>query len=89
MPHYERLSFWELTGLIDRVGEAGYIRLKRVDPTTLEDPDEDCGMDVTPFDGDACAVDENGKPIKPPATKICGTSGAYYLAVLPVGGRVV
>merc|ERR1712232_585850 len=26
-------------------GEDGYIRLKRADPSTLDDPESDCGMD--------------------------------------------
>jgi len=72
-----------------RWGEGGYIRLKRQDPATMEDPEEDCGMDVTPSDGDACRKDENGNPVEPPAIKICGTSGVYYQGVIPVGVRLV
>lgn len=71
------------------IGESGYIRLKRVDPSTLNDPDLDCGMDVTPGDGDACTEDNTGNPITPPAVKVCGTSGVLFDSVLPVGGQLL
>mmetsp|Transcript_1977 Transcript_1977/g.2783 ORF Transcript_1977/g.2783 Transcript_1977/m.2783 type:complete len:425 (+) Transcript_1977:88-1362(+) len=70
-------------------GEGGYIRLKRVDPSTLDDPESDCGMDVTPSDGDACTQDENGNPITPPAVKVCGTAGVLFDSVLPIGGKLL
>ena len=68
-------------------GENGYIRLKRVDPSTLDDPDEDCGVDETPMDGMACDTDEDGNKIEPKPVKICGTSGVLFDAVMPVGGQ--
>lgn len=68
-------------------GENGYIRLKRVDPSTLDDPDEDCGVDATPMDGMACDTDEDGNKIEPKPVKICGTSGVLFDAVMPVGGQ--
>ena len=70
------------------IGEKGYIRLKRQDPATMDDPESDCGMDVTPSDGDACSRDDNGNPIDPPDMKVCGTSGVYYMGVFPVGGSL-
>mmetsp|Transcript_25325 Transcript_25325/g.38931 ORF Transcript_25325/g.38931 Transcript_25325/m.38931 type:complete len:416 (+) Transcript_25325:19-1266(+) len=70
-------------------GEGGYIRLKRTDPSTLADPDDDCGMDTTPADGVACTKDEDGNPVVPPAAKTCGTSGILFDSVLPVGGSLL
>jgi cathepsin L len=70
-------------------GEGGYIRLKRVNPRTPDDPESDCGMDVTPSDGDACTEDENGNPIVPPAVKVCGTSGILFDSVMPIGGKLL
>jgi cathepsin L len=72
-----------------RWGENGYIRLKRVDPETLEDPDVDCGMDVTPRTGEGCTKDKDGHTITPPAVKVCGTSGILFDPVLPIGGKLV
>lgn len=70
-----------------RWGEAGYIRLFREDPT---ESDNQCAMDVTPGDGDACRYDDHGEPIDPlPAQKICGTSGAYYMGYIPIGVSLV
>lgn len=66
-------------------GEDGYIRLWRVDPSTLHDPDQDCGMDRTPADGIACTQDENNNPIIPAPAKICGNSGILYDATIPIG----
>ena len=54
----------------------------------MDDPESDCGMDVTPSDGDACSRDDNGNPIDPPDMKVCGTSGVYYMGVFPVGGSL-
>jgi len=68
-------------------GEGGYIRLKRVDPSTLDDPDDDCGVDETPMDGMACDTDQDGNKIEPKPVKICGTSGVLFDAVFPVGGQ--
>ena len=70
-------------------GENGYIRLKRVDPSTLDDPDKDCGMDTSPGDGVACTKDGSGNDIKPPAAKICGTSGILYDTTIPLGGHLM
>ena len=70
-------------------GEGGYIRLKRVDPSTLDDPDGDCGTDTTPMDGMACETDKDGNKLPPTPVKICGTSGVLFDAVMPVGGRLL
>jgi cathepsin L len=70
-------------------GEDGYIRLKRVDPTTLDDPAIDCKMDVTPADGIACTKDDDGNDITPKAVLVCGTSGVLFDGVLPIGGHLV
>ena len=71
-----------------RWGEAGYIRLYREDPAVSPDHDQ-CAMDVTPGDGDACKIDDNGNPIDPlPDQKICGTSGAYTNGYIPVGVKL-
>ena len=70
-------------------GEDGYIRLLRVDPAKLDDPEQDCGMDTTPADGAACTKDETGHDIIPPPAKICGNSGILYDSVIPVGGYLL
>ncbi|GAX28129.1 hypothetical protein FisN_6Lh054 [Fistulifera solaris] len=70
-------------------GEDGYIRLWRVDPSTLSDPEMDCGIDTTPADGIACTQDDNGTPILPPPVKICGNSGILYDATIPIGGHLL
>ncbi len=67
-------------------GENGYIRLKRTDPDTLDDPDGDCGFDETPFDGVDCQLNPDGSDILPHKVKVCGTCGMLYDPVLPVGG---
>jgi len=63
--------------------------LKRVDPSTLDDPDSDCGIDTTPADGEACTKDKHGKDVVPPAEKICGTSGILYDSAVPLGGQLI
>ena len=76
-------------------GEEGYIRLKRVDPASLPQPDADCGMDVRPAHGIACTEgdDDDGHGhqhhhhITPPAVKVCGTSGILFDPVLPYGAQ--
>lgn len=68
-------------------GEGGYIRLKRVNPATLVQPDADCGMDVRPADGIGCTKRTNDTAVKPPAVKVCGTSGVLFDPVLPIGAR--
>ncbi|CAB9510806.1 Senescence-specific cysteine protease SAG39 [Seminavis robusta] len=71
-------------------GEDGYIRLKRVDPSTLPDFDEDdCGIDTDPSDGAACTKDKDGHTIKPKPVKVCGTSAILYDTFVPVGGRLI
>lgn len=72
-----------------RWGESGFIRLLRVDPDTLLHPNYDCGLDITPTQGDACSKDEDGNDVIPPAEKVCGTSGVYYSGTIPIGGRLV
>ena len=70
-------------------GEDGYIRLKRVDPATLEDPESICRMDITPKDGNACARTDDGKEIDPDPVKVCGTSGVLFDPVIPAGARLL
>jgi cathepsin L len=71
-------------------GEGGYIRLKRVDPSSVPDWDEtDCGVDVEPADGAGCTKDKDGKDIVPPPIKVCGTSAVLYDTFLPIGGRLL
>jgi cathepsin L len=70
-------------------GEEGYIRLKRVDPSTLEDPASDCKMDTRPADGIACTKDEDGTDITPKEVQVCGTSGVLYDGVIPIGGHLL
>lgn len=70
-------------------GEGGYIRLKRVDPETLDDPDDDCGFDTTPLDGIACKFNSDGSKSKMIKMKVCGTSGLLTDPVIPVGGYLV
>jgi cathepsin L len=73
-----------------RWGEGGYIRLKRVDPSTLDDFDkEDCGMDMDPADGAACTKDKDGHSIIPKPVKVCGTSAILYDTFVPVGGHLI
>eukprot|EP00934_Nitzschia_sp_Nitz4_P006268 Nitzschia sp. Nitz4//scaffold58_size112336//28526//29972//NITZ4_004022-RA/size112336-augustus-gene-0.20-mRNA-1//-1//CDS//3329554956//6258//frame0 len=70
-------------------GEDGYIRLKRVDPSTLDDPSADCKIDDKPADGVACTKDDSGKEIVPPSVPVCGTSGILFDSSVPVGGHLV
>lgn len=70
-------------------GENGYIRLWRVDPSTLSDPEMDCGIDTTPADGIACTQNEDDNEIIPPPVKICGNSGILYDATIPIGGHLL
>lgn len=71
-------------------GEGGYIRLKRVDPSTVEDFDEeDCGTDYNPADGAACTKDKDGNDIVPDPVKVCGTTAILYDTFVPVGGRLL
>jgi cathepsin L len=72
-----------------RWGEEGYIRLFREDPAVASSSDQ-CAMDVTPGDGDACRYDDNGTQVDPlPSQKVCGTSGVYYMGYIPIGVRLV
>ena len=71
------------------IGENGYIRLKRIDPTTLSDPESDCRMDVTPSDGSGCTKDDDGNDIVPEPVKVCGTCGILFDGVIPQGGQLV
>ena len=70
-------------------GENGYIRLKRVDPSTLDDPELDCMLDNHPADGIACTKDDDGNDVTPPDVKVCGTSGVLYDGVVPIGGHLL
>jgi len=70
-------------------GEDGYIRLKRTDPSTLDDPASDCKMDITPTDGVACTKDDSGNDIVPKAVSVCGTSGILFDSTVPIGAYLV
>ena len=52
-------------------GEAGYIRLYRDD-----NEGQNCGVDITPLDGQSCASD-------PSPVTTCGTCGIIYDAAYP------
>ena len=55
----------------------------REDPASASDQ---CAMDVTPGDGDACRYDDNGTQVDPlPSQKVCGTCGVYYMGYIPIG----
>ena len=54
-------------------GEAGYIRIKR---------STDCGQDLTPLDGVACAGETD--PVE-----VCGTSGMLYDSSFPTGATLI
>lgn len=71
------------------IGEDGYIRLKRVDPSTLVDPNSDCKVDDNPGDGVACRKDDDGKDVTPKNVKVCGTSGILFDGVVPIGGHLL
>jgi len=70
-------------------GEDGRIRLKRVDPSSLDDPSSDCKIDVSPADGIACTKDKSGKPVAPANVTVCGTSGVLFDGVIPIGGHLL
>lgn len=72
-----------------RWGEQGYIRLKRVDPSTLPDFDrDDCGIDNKPADGASCTR-KDGKDIVPEPVKVCGNSAILYDTFVPIGGHLL
>ena len=54
-------------------GELGYIRVLRTD-----EDETNCGMDITPLDGSACAGETD--PVK-----VCGTCGILYDSSYPTG----
>lgn len=70
-------------------GEKGYIRLKRVDPDTLDGKDDVesgfCGYDKTPLDGIGCALNPDGSKIVQKEVKVCGTNGLLFDPVIPIG----
>lgn len=70
-------------------GEDGYIRLKRIDPESLDDPESDCGFDTTPLDGIACAMNADGSNATLQSFKVCGTNGMLFDPVIPVGGYLI
>ena len=71
-------------------GEGGYIRLLRVDPSTLPDfAQDDCGIDTTPSDGAGCTKDKDGNEIVPKPMKVCGTSAILYDTFVPIGGHLL
>ncbi len=62
-------------------GEAGYIRLLRQKQNT-EGEEDNCGLDITPEDGTACAGDTT--PVK-----VCGTCGILYDSSYPIGATTI
>lgn len=70
-------------------GEDGYIRLKRADPSTMDNPASDCKLDVRPADGIACTKDGSGHDITPKPVSVCGTSGVLFDGLVPTGGRLI
>ncbi|OEU08014.1 cysteine proteinase [Fragilariopsis cylindrus CCMP1102] len=68
-------------------GENGYIRLKRNDPSTLEDPMSICKTDNSPTHGVACTGPD--QDITPPVELTCGTSGILYANVIPIGAHLL
>ena len=54
-------------------GESGYIRIKR---------STDCGQDLTPLDGVACAGETD--PVE-----VCGVSGMLYDSSFPTGATLL
>jgi cathepsin L len=58
-------------------GEQGYIKILRSDAD-----ESNCGTDVTPQDGTACAGDND--PVK-----VCGTCGILYDSAYPTGASIV
>ena len=71
------------------LGENGYIRLRRVDPETVDDLSLECKMEFTTEEGIVCTKDDKGDDVFPDPALVCGTSGILYDAVLPVGGHLV
>lgn len=67
-------------------GENGYIRLERVDPSTLPDGKSRCGMDNHTEDGSACIV--NGTVV-PSEVEVCGTSAILSESTIPMGGYLI
>jgi cathepsin L len=61
-------------------GENGYIRVKRTD-----DDDNVCGVDDSPLEGIACALDENGNKVEVEHPKVCGDSAILFDTSYPVG----
>jgi cathepsin L len=58
-------------------GEKGYIRLRR-----SSDEEQNCGTDVTPQDGTACAGQND--PVK-----VCGTCGILFDSSYPLGAEAL
>mmetsp|Transcript_13377 Transcript_13377/g.20109 ORF Transcript_13377/g.20109 Transcript_13377/m.20109 type:complete len:376 (-) Transcript_13377:234-1361(-) len=57
-------------------GELGYIKVAR-----SENDEQNCGTDITPQDGTACAGDDD--PVK-----VCGTCGILYDSAYPTGAAL-
>jgi len=69
-------------------GENGYIRLKRVDPATVDNPTESmCKSDITPLHGIACAGPD--LDLTPPEELPCGTSGILYDTSVPIAPHLL
>ena len=63
--------------------EDGYIRILRIDPDNLTDPETNCGLDTKPQDGTACADDTTD------SVKVCGTSAILFDNIIPLGGKLL
>jgi hypothetical protein len=61
------------------MGEAGYSRLCSRGPVRMPDPEDHCGMDVTPADGIGFTFGENANV--PPTSKVYRTSGVCLTSV--------
>ena len=57
-------------------GQEGYIKVLRSNHAVV-----DCGVDLSPLDGDGCATGPNKSP---PQIKVCGVSGILYDGAYPV-----
>jgi len=57
-------------------GQEGYIQVARTNPA-----DAECGVDITPLDGDGCAAGPNKSPLE---VKVCGVSGILYDGAYPI-----